>query len=220
MRRQILPALRMVLVATFALGLLYPLAMTGVAQALFPDEADGSLVEVDGEVVGSSLVGQAFSGPTYFHTRPSAAGSLAAGALVQDVDDDGNPVGDPHPADPTDLSAAASGASNQGPTNPDLLTAVTERAAGYREVNGLDDDVAVPIDAVTASASGVDPHISVANARLQAPRVAEERGLDVDLVLDLVEEHTDGRSLGFLGEEGVNVLELNLALDALDVVEG
>lgn len=216
MRRQILPAIRMVLVATLVLGLAYPLLMTGVAQALFADEADGSLVEQDGDVVGSALVGQAFSSPEYFHTRPSAAGSLAAGTLVQEVDEEGNPVGDPHPADPTDLSAAASGASNQGPTNADLLAVIEERAMAYRAANGLDDAVAVPVDAVTASASGVDPHISVANARLQAPRVAEERGLDLATVLELVDDHTDGRSLGFLGEAGVNVLGLNLALDALE----
>jgi potassium-transporting ATPase KdpC subunit len=205
MRRQLVPALRMVLVLTVICGLLYPLAMTGVAQALFADEADGSLIVRDGEVVGSSLVGQAFSAPEYFHTRPSAAGALAAGSLI-----------DGEPADPSDLSVAASGASNQGPTNPDLLSAIEERAAAYRDVNGLADDVPVPIDAVTASGSGVDPHISVANARLQAPRVADERGMSEDEVLALIAEHTSSRSLGFLGEEGVNVLELNLALDALN----
>lgn len=215
MRRQLLPALRMVAVLTAVCGLLYPLAMTGVAQAIFADKADGSLIERDGEVVGSSLVGQSFSAPEYFHTRPSAAGSLASGSLVQDVDEEGNRVGDPYPADPTDLSIAASGASNQGPTNVDLLAAIEERVAAYRDVNGLADEVPVPIDAVTASASGVDPHISVANARLQAPRVADERGLPVDQVLDLIDDHTAGRSLGFLGEKGVNVLELNLALDEL-----
>ncbi len=204
MRRQLLPAVRMILVATVLFGLVYPLAVTGVAQAVFGDEADGSLVERDGVVVGSRLVGQAFSAPEYFHTRPSAAGPLANGSLV-----------DGHPADSSDLALAVSGASNQGPTDPDLLAAIEERTAAYREVNDLAEDVPVPIDAVTASASGVDPHISVANARLQAPRVARERGLDVHEVLALVEAHTDARSLGFLGEEGVNVLELNLALDEL-----
>lgn len=216
MRRQLIPALRMVAVLTVLLGLAYPLAMTGVAQALFADEAEGSLIERDGDVVGSSLVGQTFSAPEYFHTRPSAAGSLASGSLVQDVDEEGNPVGDPSPADPADLSIAASGASNQGPTNVDLLAAVEERTATYRDINGLADEVPVPIDAVTASASGVDPHISVANARLQAERVAGERGLPVDEVLGLVDDHTENRSLGFLGEDGVNVLVLNLALDALN----
>ena len=205
MRRQILPAVRMVLVATLALGLLYPLAMTGLAQVLFRDKAEGSLVMRDGEVVGSTLVGQTFVAPEYFHTRPSAAGPLASGALV-----------DGEPADPSDRSLAASGASNQGPTNGDLLTAIEERTAAYREENGLADDIEIPIDAVTASASGVDPHVSVANARLQARRVADERGLDLQLVLDLIADHTDGRSLRFLGEEGVSVFGLNLALDDLD----
>lgn len=203
MRRQILPAIRLLLVATVVLGLAYPLAMTGVAQALFPDQADGSLVERDGEVIGSSLVGQAFSQPQYFHTRPSAAGVLASGTPGDDVD-------------PDDLSLAASGSSSQGPTNPDLLAAIEERAVAYRVVNDIDEDVEIPIDAVTASASGVDPHISIANARLQAPRVARERDLAIDDVMALIDEHTDGRSLGFLGEPGVNVLQLNLALDALD----
>jgi K+-transporting ATPase ATPase C chain len=205
MRRQLVPALRMVLLLTVVCGLLYPLAMTGAAQALFADTANGSLVERDGEVVGSSLVGQAFSAPEYFHTRPSAAGALASGSLV-----DGEPV------DPSDLSQVASGPSNLGPTNPDLLAAIEGRTTAYREANGLPDDVAVPVDAVTASGSGVDPHISVANARLQAPRVAEERGLPIAEVLELVSDHTSSRSLGFLGEAGVNVLELNLALDALN----
>ena len=204
MRRQLLPAIRMIAVATVALGLLYPLAMTGLAHGLFGDEADGSLIERDGRVIGSSLVGQAFAAPEYFHTRPSAAGPLASGSRV-----DGAPV------DAGDLGLAASGASNQGPSNPDLLAAVEERTAAYRAENGLTHDVEVPIDAVTASASGVDPHISVANARLQARRVAEARGLDLTTVFELVADHTTGRSLGFLGEPGVNVLELNLALDDL-----
>ena len=204
MRRQLVPAVRMVLVATLVLGLAYPLAMTGLAQGLFHEKADGSLVEVDGTVVGSSLVGQAFTTPAYFHTRPSAAGALASGSRV-----DGQPI------DPGDLSQANSGASNQGPTNPDLLASIEERTAAYREENSLADDAEVPIDAVTASGSGVDPHISIENARLQAPRVAFERGLSVGVVLDLVASHTTGRSLGFLGEKAVNVLELNLALDRL-----
>jgi K+-transporting ATPase ATPase C chain len=206
---------RMIVIATLALGLLYPLAMTGVAQALFHDKAQGSLVKVDGKVVGSSLMGQAFTQPKYFHTRPSAAGALASGSLVQDTDANGKPVGAPHPADATDLSQAASGASNMGPTDKDLLSAVKDRTAAYRAENGLGPDVPVPIDAVTASGSGVDPQISVANALLQAPRVAKERGLALNVVLRLVKEHTQARSLGFLGEEGVNVLELNVALDGL-----
>lgn len=205
MRRQLGPALRMVLALTLLCGLAYPLGMTGVAQVLFAEAADGSLVEVDGEVVGSSLLGQAFGAPEHFHPRPSGAGPLASGSLV-----------DGEPADPSDLGLSASGASHQGPTNGDLLASIEERTVAYREVNRLAEEVPVPIDAVTGSASGVDPHISVANARLQARRVADARGLSVEQVLALVAEHTTGRSLGFLGEEGVNVLELNLALDALN----
>lgn len=187
MRRQLLPALRLLAVLTVVLGVLYPLAITGVGQALFSHQADGSIVTVDGEAVGSSLVGQVFTGDEYFESRPSAAG-------------DG-------------YDATASAASNLGPNNPDLLATVEERAVGYRERNGLAADAEVPVDAVTASASGLDPHISVANARLQAERVAAVRDLPVEDVLALVDEHTDGRTLGFLGEAGVNVLELNLALD-------
>jgi len=120
-------------------------------------------------------------------------------------------------ADPDDLALVTSGASNLGPTNEELLAVVAERVDDYRELNGLGDDAPVPVDAVTSSASGLDPHISIANAELQAERVATERGLDVEQVLALIEEHTTGRSLGFLGEPGVNVLELNLALDEIAV---
>lgn len=188
MRRQLLPALRALLVFTVMLGVVYPLSMLAVGQLAFPGRANGSLVEVDGEPVGSALLGQTFAGAQYFAPRPSAAG-------------DGY--------DPSSTSA-----SNLGPLNADLLTAVGEQVAAYREANALAQDARVPVDAVTASASGLDPHISVANARLQAPRVAGERGVEVDQVLELVDEHTAGRGLGVLGEPGVNVLELNLALDA------
>ncbi len=198
MRAQVLAAVRAIVVLTVLLGVLYPLAVTLVAQVAFDEEADGSLVERDGEVVGSSLLGQSFTEPPYFHGRPSAAGAAASGTEGGD------------PADPTQI---ASSASNLGPTNPDLLAAVEEAAAAYRDTNGLDADTPVPVDAVTSSASGLDPHISVANAELQAPRVADERGLELDVVLDLIDDHTDSRSLGFLGEPGVNVLLLNLALD-------
>ena len=187
MRRQLLPALRLLAVLTVLVGIAYPLAITGVAQAVFADQANGSIVRVDGEAVGSSLVGQVFTGDEYFESRPSVAG-------------DG-------------YDATASAASNLGPNNPDLLSAVEERAAAYRERNGLPEGAEVPVDAVTASASGLDPHISVANARLQAERVAAAREVPVEDVLALVDEHTRGRILGFLGEDGVNVLELNLALD-------
>lgn len=187
MRRQLVPALRILAVLTVLCGLLYPLVVTGIAQAAFGDRADGSLVrDADGEVVGSSLLGQAFDDDEWFQPRPSAAG-------------DG-------------YDGASSSSSNLGPTNPELLDAVAERVAAYRKANGLAPDAEVPVDAVTSSGSGLDPHISVANALLQAPRVAEARGLPLDEVLALVDDHTDGRSLGFLGEPGVNVVTLNLAL--------
>ena len=188
MRRQLVPAVLAFLVLTVLTGLAYPLAMTGVAQVAFPNRADGSLIKRDGKVVGSRLIGQNFSTPRYFHPRPSAAG-------------DG-------------YDAMSSSASNLGPTNPVLIAEVRKRVAAYRSENGLPTSSAVPVDAVTASGSGLDPHISKANARLQASRVARARGLSVADVLALVDEHTDGRSLGFLGEPAVNVLELNLALDS------
>ncbi len=188
LRRQLPAAIGMLIIFTVLTGVVYPLVVTAIGQVAFNDKAEGSLVEVDGEVVGSTLIGQPFTAPEYFHPRPSAAG-------------DG-------------YDASASSGSNLGPTNPDFLATIEERVAAYRDENGLAEDTRVPVDAVTASASGLDPHISVANAELQAARVAEARGLDVDAVLELVDEHTSGRALGFLGEEGVNVLELNIALDA------
>ena len=188
MRRQLLPAVKIFLVFTVLVGLLYPLAMTGAAQVLFGHEANGSMVkDANGDVVGSSLIGQSFTAAQYFHPRPSAAGEGY---------------------DPT-----KSGASNLGPTNPQLLDDVSQRAAAYRAENGLAPGTTVPVDAVTSSGSGLDPHISVANAQLQASRIAKARNLGVEDVRRLIAAHTDGRSLGFLGEPGVNVLELNLALD-------
>ena len=183
MRRQLLPAVVVLLAFTVLTGVVYPLAVTGVAQLAFPARADGSLIERDGRVVGSRLIGQQFEGARYFHPRPSAAG-------------DG-------------YDAMSSSASNLGPTNEELLQAVQERRSAYEQAN----DEPAPVDAVTASGSGLDPHISPANARAQAERVARERRLDLADVLRLVDEHTDGRSLGFLGEPAVNVLDLNLALD-------
>jgi len=189
MHRQLIPAVRMFAVLTVLLGLLYPLAMTGAAQALFPAKADGSIVtDQSGREVGSRLLGQQFTGAKWFHPRPSSAG-------------------------PNGYDGSASAASNLGPTNPTLLDLVRRRATAYRRDNGLSVDVAVPVDAVTASGSGLDPHLSVANARLQAPRVARARSLSTRTVLDLVHQHTDGRTLGFLGDPGVNVLELNLSLE-------
>ena len=220
MRRQLLPALRMLLVLTVLGGLAYPLVMTGFAQVVFPDQANGSLVKVGGKVVGSRLMAQEFTGPEWFHSRPSAAGAGASGSMVATTDDDGNEIlgADGQaimiPADIADAANNASGFSSLGPTNPDLIEAVTERAAAYRAENGLAEGTEVPVDAVTTSGSGVDPHISVANARIQAVRVAKTRGISEAEVLTLVDTNTAGRSLGFLGEPGVNVLMLNVAVDA------
>jgi potassium-transporting ATPase KdpC subunit len=187
--RQLRPALMVAIVFTVICGVIYPLLTTGIGQAAFNDEANGSLIKRNGVVVGSDLIGQTFTAPDYFHSRPSAAG-----------------VG---------YDGSASSGSNLGPTSQDLVNAVTERVATYREENNLTADVAVPVDAVTASASGLDPNISIANARLQAPRVASERAVSLETVLNLVDHYTDGRRLAVLGEPGVNVLELNLALDRL-----
>jgi potassium-transporting ATPase KdpC subunit len=215
MRRQLAPALVMVLLFTLLTGVVYGLAVTGVAQLVFPHEANGSMVEVDGKEVGSELIGQAFVDRRgnalrrYFQSRPSTATSRSDAGY-----------------DPS-LSLG----SNLGPTNPCFVKdpkqpcrdergrrippVVVERVRVYRKLNGLGPNTLVPVDAVTASASGLDPHISVANAQVQARRVARERGLPVRRVLDLVDENTDGRFLGFIGEQGVNVLELNLALDRM-----
>jgi K+-transporting ATPase ATPase C chain len=185
--RQLGPAVLAIIVFTVITGLVYPLVVTGVAQVAWNDKANGSLVKKDGVVVGSSLIGQNFADLKYFHPRPSAAG--------------------------TGYDGLASSFSNLGPTNPDFLRSVEDRVAAYRQENNLPDTQEVPVDAVTASASGLDPDISVANAKLQAPRVAQIRGMSVDQVLALVAKNTTDRQWGFLGEPGVNVLELNLALD-------
>ena len=188
MRRQLFPALRMLLMLTIVTGIVYPLVVLAIGQGVFSDRADGSLIRRDGHVIGSSLLGQNFAKPRYFHPRPSAAGT------------DG-------------YDGAASGASNLGPSNPALTKAVRERAAQYRNENGLAADVRVPVDAVTASGSGLDPDISVANARVQVARVAKARGLGDASVRKLVDDHVTDRQAGVLGEETVNVLNLNLALD-------
>jgi K+-transporting ATPase ATPase C chain len=182
-------AVLMTLVITVLLGILYPLVMTGISQVLFPSQANGTLIrDRSGNVIGSALLAQNFTDEKYFHPRPSAAGS------------DG-------------YDATASGGSNLGPSNQKLLDAVRDRAAAYRSENGLTDGEPVPVDAVTASASGLDPDISPANAQLQINRIAHARGVSPDQVRALVDRNTEGRTLGFLGEPRVNVLKLNLALD-------
>ena len=185
--------IRGAVVSTFVLAVvccgLYPLIVFGISQALFNDKANGSLiVDPNGTVRGSRLLGQEFAGAKYFHPRPSAAGN--------------------------GYDATSSGGSNLGPTSRKLNDAIKERIAAYRGENGSSGTEPVPADAVTASGSGLDPQISLRNAELQTPRVAKARGLSDEKVRELVQENTDGRDLGFLGEPGVNVLNLNLALDA------
>jgi len=171
------------------LGGLYPVVIWGVAQFMFPYQANGSLVEKNGKIVGSALLAQGFTGPKYFHPRPSAAGA--------------------------GYDATSSGGSNLGPTSQKLMDGIKANIAQYRQENGLAPEATVPADAVTASGSGPDPHISLRNAELQTPRIAKARGLSEHKVRELVQQNTDGRNLGVLGEPGVNVLESNLALDSL-----
>lgn len=180
--------------STIVLGIvccgLYPLIVFGVAQTFFRDKADGSLiVDQAGTVRGSKLLAQGFTGPKYFHPRPSAAG--------------------------TGYDAANSSGSNLGPTSQKLKDAIKDRVEAYRSKNGLSAEQDVPADAVTASGSGLDPHISPRNAQLQVPRVAQARGLGEDKVQELIGQNTEGRDFGILGDLGVNVLQLNLALDRL-----
>ncbi len=189
MRRDLLSSLLAVVVLTVALGLAYPLAITGISQVAFPGAADGSQVKLEGKVVGSKLIGQEFKGKAYFHSRPSA----------------------------TEYSGDVTFFGNAGPNSAELRDAIRANLDAYLKLERPYDPSLtrdrVPVDAVTESASGVDPHISVANARIQAHRVAAVRGLPLDRVEALVSDHTDGRSLGLFGEPGVNVLQLNIALE-------
>ncbi len=198
MLRQLRPAILMIVVMTAITGLAYPLAITGIAGLVFPHQADGSLVMRDGHVIGSSLIGQAFAGETYFHGRPSA---------TTDTD----------PADssktvPAPYNAQNSAGSNAGPTSKALIDRVAADAAALARENPA---APVPVDLVTTSASGLDPDITPAAALFQVPRVARARNLPEDRVRQLVTEHTEGRLLGLIGEPRVNVLGLNLALDAI-----
>lgn len=188
------PAIALTLVFVVLTGLLFPAAIWGVSQAAFPHQANGSMVVKDGKVVGSELIGQTFAGPTFFHPRPSAAGS--------------------------GYDASNSSGTNLGPTNPKLLQGadgfdgVKQLAMAYRRDNGLAEDVKIPADAVTRSASGLDPHISPRNAGLQAIRVAKARGVSLDSIQKLVSECTEVPLLGVFGESRVHVLRLNLKLSA------
>ncbi len=179
----------LLLVMTLITGIAYPLVVTGLSQAFFPQQANGSLLYLHRKPVGSALTGQGFSDPRYFHGRPSAAGK--------------------------GYDATSSGGSNLGPTNKSFLAAVAERAALVRQGNGLAPDAPVPSDLITASASGLDPDITPQAAQIQAARVAKARNLSVAKVQALVDQYTEGREFGFLGEPRVNVLKLNLALDSL-----
>ena len=198
MLKQIRPALLMILLFTVLTGLIYPLGMTGLGQMLFPHQANGSLIEKDGKVIGSELIGQNFTSPKYFHGRIS-------------------PTSEPDPKDatktiPVPYAADNSSASNLGPTSKALVARVKGDAAALQAENP---SMPVPVDLVTSSASGLDPDITPAAALFQVPRVAKARGLSQDVVKGLVESHVESRFLGLIGEPHVNVLQLNLALDAM-----
>lgn len=184
--KNLVTAILMTIVTTVLLGLIYPLVVTGIAQVIFSDKANGQLIVSNGQVIGSKIIGQPFSSHGYFRSRPSAAG--AAG-----------------------YDAGASSGANLGPTNQKLIDRVK---ADVEKLQAENPGQPIPVDLVTTSASGLDPHISPAAAEFQVPRVAKERGMSEAEVRQFVQAHTQGRQFGFLGEAGVNVLELNLALDA------
>lgn len=186
MKKHLITAVLMTIVTTVLLGIVYPLVVTALAQVFFRDKANGQLVVSNGKVIGSRIIAQPFTGPQYFHPRPSAAG--------------------PNGYDPTN-----SGGTNYGPTNNKLVDRVKQDVTSAKAENPAK---SVPIDMVTTSASGLDPHITPANAEFQVLRVAQARGMDPQVLRKIVERHTEGRQLGFLGEPRVNVLELNLALDS------
>jgi K+-transporting ATPase ATPase C chain len=196
MLREIRPAIVFIVALTLLTGLVYPLAITGFAQVLFPAQANGSMIVKDGSIIGSELIGQVFADDKYFHGRPSATNT-------------------PDPKDPTKTvdapyNAANSGGSNLGPTNKALIDRVKGDLDKLKQENGA---APVPIDLVTTTGGGLDPHITPAAAFFQLPRVARARGMPEERVRELVNQHTEGRTLGLLGEPRVNVLTLNLALD-------
>ena len=184
MKKNLITAVLMTVATTILLGIVYPLVVTGIAQVIFPKQANGQLIQKGGKTVGSKIIGQGFSGASYFHSRPSAAGN--------------------------GYDAANSAGSNFGPTNQKLIDRVKGDVASAQADNR---GTSVPIDLVTTSASGFDPHITPASAEYQMPRVAKERGTTVDQLRALLDKHTEGRQLGVLGEPRVNVLELNLEID-------
>jgi K+-transporting ATPase ATPase C chain len=185
MKKNLITAVLMTIATTILLGVAYPLIVTGIAAVLFPRNANGQLIQRDGKSVGSRIIGQAFTGPGYFHSRQSAAGN--------------------------GYDAANSGGTNLGPTNQKLIDRVRQDTASLQAENP---GKSVPVDLITTSASGLDPHISPASAEFQIPRVVRERGMSADEIRQLVAKHTEGRQLGFLGEPRVDVLELNLDLDS------
>ncbi len=189
MKRNLLISIWMTLATTVLLGIIYPLVVTAAAQWIFPRQANGEIIRVDGKLVGSSLIGQPFTSAGYFHSRPSGAG--AAGY---------------------DPDASGGGSPNYGPTNSALITRVN---GDVQKLQAENPGARIPVDLVTSSGSGLDPHVSPASAEFQIPRVARERGMSEADVRALVVKHTEGRQLGFLGEPRVNVLELNLELDAV-----